>query len=145
MVGANIYLPESELVMILWFSLVSVFISPAAVMTSVQFEGTKIEDSYLTLMRNCILGGDNFRAFRVDLGGQNSKGDNFLLFTNRYLDFILFLPCVFKFFPLFQNEKFIKKNPVTHQSSSEGKESLNLLRKWKLKKWKIIKLVIKTV
>jgi len=43
-------------------------------------EGTKIEDSYLTLMRNCILGGDNFRAFRVDLGGQNSKGDNFQLY-----------------------------------------------------------------
>ena len=31
-------------------------------------------------MRNCILGGDNFRAFRVDLGGQNSKGDNFQLY-----------------------------------------------------------------
>ena len=29
-------------------------------------EGTKIEDSYLTFMRNCILGGDNFRAFRGD-------------------------------------------------------------------------------
>ena len=43
-------------------------------------EGTKIEDSYLTFMRNCILGGDNFRAFRVDLGGQNSKGDNFQLY-----------------------------------------------------------------
>ena len=95
------FLPESELVMILWFSLVSVcflvFIS-ITLMTSVQFEwgdnfrvkpnelvyllieGTKIEDSYLTLMRNCILGGDNFRAFRVDLGGQNSKGDNFQLY-----------------------------------------------------------------
>ena len=31
-------------------------------------------------MRNCILGGDNFRAFRVYLGGQNSKGDNFQLY-----------------------------------------------------------------
>ena len=32
----------------------------------------------------CILGGDNFRAFRVDLGGQNSKGDNFQLYhTNK--------------------------------------------------------------
>ena len=47
-------------------------------------EGTKIEDSYLTLMRNCILGGDNFRAFRVDLGGQNSKGDNFQLYHTDY-------------------------------------------------------------
>ena len=46
-------------------------------------EGTKIEDSYLTFMRNCILGGDNFRAFRVDLGGQNSKGDNFQLYPTR--------------------------------------------------------------
>ena len=43
-------------------------------------EGTRIEDSYLTFMRNCKLGGDNFRAFRVDLGGQNSKGDNFQLY-----------------------------------------------------------------
>ena len=78
------------------------FLSPASVMTSVQFEwgdnfrvkpnellcllieGTKIEDSYLTFMRNCLLGGDNFRAFRVDLGGQNSKGDNFQLYhTNK--------------------------------------------------------------
>ena len=33
-------------------------------------------------MRNCILGGDNFRAFRVDLGGQNSKGDNFQLYQH---------------------------------------------------------------
>ena len=33
-------------------------------------------------MRNCILGGDNFRAFRVDLGGQNSKGDNFQLYPS---------------------------------------------------------------
>ena len=43
-------------------------------------EGTKIEDSYLTFMRNCRLRGDNFKAFRVDLGGQNSKGDNFQLY-----------------------------------------------------------------
>ena len=48
-------------------------------------EGTKIEDSYLTFMRNCILGGDNFRAFRVDLGGQNSKGDNFQLYPSDVL------------------------------------------------------------
>ena len=34
-------------------------------------------------MRNCILGGDNFRAFRVDLGGQNSKGDNFQLYPHK--------------------------------------------------------------
>ena len=34
-------------------------------------------------MRNCILGGDNFRAFRVDLGGQNSKGDNFQLYREK--------------------------------------------------------------
>ena len=36
-------------------------------------------------MRNCILGGDNFRAFRVDLGGQNSKGDNFQLYLENDL------------------------------------------------------------
>ena len=37
-------------------------------------------------MKNCILGGDNFRAFRVDLGGQNSEGDNFqhLLNSGRF-------------------------------------------------------------
>ena len=28
-------------------------------------EGTKIEDSYLTLMRNCILGGDNFQLYQI--------------------------------------------------------------------------------
>ena len=33
----------------------------------------RIEDSYLTFMRNCILGGDNFRAFR---------GDNFQLYRS---------------------------------------------------------------
>jgi len=53
-------------------------------------EGTKIEDSYLTFMRNCILEGDNFRAFRVDLGGQNSKGDNFQLYHRSLCD------CVFR-------------------------------------------------
>ena len=37
-------------------------------------------------MKNCILGGDNFRAFRVDLGGQNSKGDNFQLYHSIELE-----------------------------------------------------------
>ena len=37
-------------------------------------------------MRNCVLGGDNFRAFRVDLGGQNSKGDNFQLYHSIELE-----------------------------------------------------------
>ena len=43
-------------------------------------------------MRNCILGGDNFRAFRVDLGGQNSKGDNFQLYRKKFWCKICKLP-----------------------------------------------------
>ena len=48
-------------------------------------EGTKIEDSYLTFMRNCILGGNTFRAFRGDRIQKGTLFNFTLIDTTEYV------------------------------------------------------------